>query len=90
VPSAAFESLLTALARLSRPGTTIAVLSARNPVPFLPALRRLAGLGFPVLFVAFGPDAEAHATSARRVGIAARVATLDGHWRTATRMVLAG
>src|SRR5262249_26916059 len=40
VPSAPFTTLLTTLARLIRPGTTIAVVSAREPTTFLPALRR--------------------------------------------------
>ena len=90
VPSAAFETLLTTLARLLRPGTTIAVLSARNPVPFLPVLRRLVGLGFPILFIALGPGAEDHAALARRAGVASRTATLDGPWRTADQLVVAG
>jgi hypothetical protein len=90
VPSAGFETLLTTLARLLRPGTTLAVVSARSPAPFLPALRRLAQLGFPILVVAFGADAERHAALARRAGLAARVATLDAPWRTATTLELAG
>ena len=90
VPSAAFETLLTTLARLLRPGTTVAVLSARSPVPFLPVLRRLAALGFPILFIAFGPGAESHAAMARTAGVASRVATLDGPWRTAAQLVVAG
>jgi hypothetical protein len=90
VPSAPFTTLLTTLARLLRPGTTIAVLSAREPVAFLPALRRLTRSGFPILFVAYGPEAERHAALARRAGIAARVAELDGPWRTSTQLLLAG
>jgi uncharacterized protein (DUF58 family) len=90
VPSAGFETLLTTLARLLRPGTTLAVVSARSPAPFLPALRRLAGLGFPVLFVAFGPDAERNATLARKAGLAVRTATLDAPGRTATAHELGG
>jgi len=66
------------------------VLSARNPVPFLPVLRRLVGLGFPILFIAFGPGAEDHAALARRAGVASRTATLDGPWRTADQLVVAG
>jgi len=90
VPSAAFETLLTALARLLRPGTTLEVVSARSPVTLLPVLRRIAGLGFPVVFVAFGPDAEENAGTARRAGLSARVATLDAPWRAATRVLVAG
>ena len=56
----------------------------------LPVLRRLAILGFPILFVAFGADADRNAAVARSAGIAARVATLDGPWRTATELVIAG
>jgi uncharacterized protein (DUF58 family) len=90
VPSASFETLLSTIARLVRPGTTIAVLSARPPEPMLPVLRRLAILGFPILFVAFGADADRNAAVARSAGIAARLATLDGPWRTATELAIAG
>jgi uncharacterized protein (DUF58 family) len=90
VPSAGFETLLTTMARLLRPGTTLAVVSARSPAPFLPALRRLARLGFPVIVIAYGADADRNATLARRAGLAARVATMDAPWRTATILELAG
>ena len=82
--------LLTTLARLVRPGTTIAVVSAREPTAFLPALRRLARGGFPTLFVGYGPDAERNAALARRAGISARVADLKGGWRSSRQLVLAG
>ncbi|HVA85693.1 MAG TPA: DUF58 domain-containing protein [Candidatus Saccharimonadales bacterium] len=90
VPSAEFQQLLTALVRILRPGATILVLSGRPPVPYLPALRRLARSGFPVLLVAFGRDAGVNAATARRAGITARVAELEGSWRTSPELVLAG
>jgi hypothetical protein len=43
-----------------------------------------------VVFVAFGADAERSASLARRAGLSARVASLDGRWREATRLTLAG
>src|SRR4029077_4388852 len=90
VPSAPFTTLLTTLARLVRPGTTVAVLTAREPTTYLPALRRLALGGFPCLVIGYGPEAERSAGLARRAGIAARVAELDGTWRTSEQLVLAG
>ena len=90
VPSAPFEELLAALARLLRPGTSIVVLSLRNPLPLLPVLRRLGRSGFPIQFVGFGPDAERHAAIARQAGISSKVARLDGPWRTSSQLQLVG
>ena len=90
VPSASFETLLSTIARLVRPG----MHDRRAERP--PAGTHAVGapspliLGFPILFVAFGPDADRNAAVARSAGIAARVATLDGPWRTATELAIAG
>ena len=90
VPSAEFETLLIALVRILRPGTTILVLSGREPTSFLPALRRLTRSGFPILLVTSGPEATRDAALARRAGIPARTAELAGSWRTSSELILAG
>lgn len=91
-PSAPFELLLTSLLRTLRPGTALLVLSARDPSPYLPALRRVAASGYRVRFLAFGPGQAAAdaAARARTGGLDARVARLDGPWRTSGSLVVAG
>jgi uncharacterized protein (DUF58 family) len=85
-PSARFESLLGRIERRGGSGTTIVVLTARPPRPFVGQLRRLAHAGFGVAVLAAGPDAVANAAEARAAGFAARAALLDGPWRSATRL----
>ncbi len=87
-PSAPFESLLRRVIRTTRAGTTIVVISARDPGAYLAHLRRLEAAGCPVVVVACGPAASVAAGRARRAGIASRVAALDGPWRTAGRLAL--
>jgi uncharacterized protein (DUF58 family) len=82
-PSADFDRLLGAVARTVRPGTTVVVVGARDPSPFLAHLQRLERSGCPVVVVACGPKADADAARARSAGLAARVARLDGPWQTA-------
>ncbi len=89
LPSAPIERLLTSLLRSIRPGTAFILLSVRQPASFAPALRRVAASGHPVLLVSLGRNAERAASAARVAGIDARVAKLDGPWRTATTMVVA-
>lgn len=84
-----FDRLLLAAARTSRPGTTVLVLTARDPRPYLPALRRLGATGANVVLVACGRHADRDAAVARAAGLASRVATMDGHWRTAEHLVIA-
>jgi len=84
-----FERLLVVAARTVRPGTTVLVLTARDPEPFVPALRRLRAAGADVVVVACGRQAARDAARARDAGFAARRATMDAHWRTAERLVIA-
>ncbi len=84
-----FERLLTGAARTVRPGTTVLVLTMRDPRPFVAALRRLEQAGGDVVLVAAGRQAARDASRARGAGITARRAILDGHWRTAERLVIA-
>ena len=85
-PSAPFERLLTMVARTVRPGTTVLVLTTRDPVPFLAHLRGIARQGASILVVTCGPNGPADAARARSVGLAARCVRLDGSWRTAERL----
>jgi uncharacterized protein (DUF58 family) len=89
LPSAQAGRLLTWVLRSSRPGTAFVVVSARDPVSFLPALRRVARTGHPVALVALGKDAAEHAARARAAGIDARSGALDSAWATASRLVVA-
>jgi uncharacterized protein (DUF58 family) len=84
-----FERLLVVAARTIRPGTTVLVLTARDPRAFVPALRRLQASGADVVVVACGRQAARDAARAREAGFAARRASMDGHWREAQRLVIA-
>ena len=64
-------------------------VTARDPAPFIPALRALQRVGIAVVVVATGSDASRHAAEARGAGLAARVATLDRPWREAERLLVA-
>jgi uncharacterized protein (DUF58 family) len=89
-PSAPFERLLGMIARVARPGTTVVILTCRDPRPFARHLRWLERGGCRVVVLACGrselPRAAAIAT-ARSAGFVARGATLDGPWRTAERLL---
>jgi uncharacterized protein (DUF58 family) len=89
-PSAPFERLLGAIRREVRPGTTIVVVSARDPSPYLAHLRRLDRAGWPVVVVACGREAAADAGRARGAGLTVRNAQLDGPWRTAAVLAVSG
>jgi hypothetical protein len=74
------------VARTVRPGTTVLVLTSRDPVPFLAYLRGIARGGATILVVTCGPNGPADAARARSVGLSARCVRLDGTWRTAERL----
>jgi uncharacterized protein (DUF58 family) len=84
-----FERLLSVAARSTRAWTTVIVLTARDPRPFALALRRLERRGAHVVVVGCGREAGDRVAVARRLGFTARRATMDGHWRTAERLVIA-
>jgi uncharacterized protein (DUF58 family) len=88
-PSAPFDRLLVLVRRIARPGTTILVVTARNPVPYAAWFRRLELGGCRVVIVACGPEAALDAGRARAVGFAARAARLNGPWQTATSLEVA-
>jgi ABC-type sugar transport system substrate-binding protein len=74
--------------RVVRHGTTVVVVTARDPSPYVAHLRRLERAGCPVVVVACGPAGAADAARARAAGLAARTARLDGPWRTAARLAM--
>jgi uncharacterized protein (DUF58 family) len=88
-PSAPFENVLARIPRTIPPGTTVHVLTARDPAPYLVTLRRLIAAGFDVRLVLVGTNAAATAGRAGRAGIPAVVATLEPDWRTAVSVELA-
>jgi hypothetical protein len=85
-----FDELLASLAHRVSPGATIITLSGRDPVSYLPAMRRLARVGYPVRHLALGQDAAAFARRVRSAGIPAEVARLDPNWRAAHALAIAG
>jgi uncharacterized protein (DUF58 family) len=89
-PSAPFDRLLGMVLRVVRPGTTVIVLTARDPAAFLPWLRRIERAGCRVVIVACGPNGPADAGRMRQVGLAARSVRLDGPWRTAGALSVTG
>ena len=88
-PSAPFDRLLALVRRIARPGTTILVVTARNPVPFSGWFRRLEMGGCRVVILACGQEAVEDAARARAVGFAARPARLNGPWQSATSLEVA-
>ena len=89
-PSAPFDRLLGMVIRVVRPGTTVVVLTARDPTSYLAWLRRLEAAGCRVVVVACGPDGPADAGRVRRLGLIARSVRLDGPWRTARQLAVTG
>jgi hypothetical protein len=89
-PSASFERLLDLVRRVARPGTTILVVTARDPSPFGRRLRGLRRAGLDIVVLACGAEAAADAARARSIGLPARTLRLDGPWRTAERLLVAG
>jgi uncharacterized protein (DUF58 family) len=87
--SAPFERLLLFIQRTARPGTTVMVLTARDPSPFVGHLRRIERSGCRVVVLACGRRAGDDAARARAFGFAARIGRLDGPWRTAETLLVA-
>jgi uncharacterized protein (DUF58 family) len=88
-PSAPFERLLGLVRRIARPGTTVMIVTARNPIPFTGWLRRIEEGGCRVVIVACGRDAISDAARARSAGFTARAARLNGPWQTASGLEVA-
>ena len=90
VPSAPLGMLLGWLAIHAPSGSSLLLLSTRDPSPFLAALRRARQLGFGVELIAAGPEAAAHAQSARLAKIPAQTAVVEPSWETPRAVALAG
>ena len=87
--SGAFETLLGALPRWLSNQADIVVVTARDPVGYLPILARLRSLGYAISIVAIGPHGAAAVTRARAAGLRALVGELTPDWRTADALRLA-
>ena len=86
--SAPFERLIDLVHRTTHPGTTVVVVTARDPRPFFRRLRSLERAGCDVVVLACGPDATTDVAAARATGLIARKAALDGPWRTAEHLAV--
>jgi uncharacterized protein (DUF58 family) len=89
-PSASFDRLLARVRRTTRAGTTVVVVTSRDPSSYVTELRHLRRAGIDVVVLACGRDGDADAAVARADGFATPRATLDGPWRTASRLVVSG
>lgn len=87
--SAPFDHLLAVAGATLRPGTTVLVLTARDPRPFATALRRLERRGADVVVITCGRDAARDAAAARDAGFVTRRAEMDGPWWTAGQLMIA-
>jgi hypothetical protein len=76
ISSSPYGALLTWLTHRLAPGSTVMLLSVRDPRTFLPAARRLARSGYSVELVAAGTDGAPHAALARGAGVHASSAAL--------------
>ena len=81
--SVPFERLLADLARRAPLGCSVIALSSRDPIEFVPTLRRLRSQGYAVSVAAFGPDADRSSAHARSLGVPSAGYRLDPDWRTA-------
>lgn len=81
--SVPFERLLADVAHRTPLGSSVIALSSRDPVEFVPTLRRLRAQGYAVTLAAFGPDAGRWSARARSLGVSSAGYRLDPDWRTA-------
>jgi uncharacterized protein (DUF58 family) len=88
-PSAPFDHLLVRIPQSVAVGTTVVVVTARDPEPYVTALRRLDRWGYPVQVVGFGPNSQAAVARARSYGFSTMIGSLTPDWRTSDALVLA-
>ena len=81
--SVPFERLLADVARRAPLGCSIMALSGRDPVGFLPTLRRIRAQGYIATLAAFGPEAAQWNAHARALGVPSAGYRLDPDWQTA-------
>jgi uncharacterized protein (DUF58 family) len=89
-PSVSFDRLAGFVGRATREGTTILVLTGRDAWDLVRPLRLLQRQGHSVRLLASGSAGAEAARTARAAGLPAEMVELDGGWRTATRVVVAG
>lgn len=87
--SAPLTRLLAWLPRRVARGTTLVVLSGRDPAPTAAVAARLEKSGFGVHFLLFG-DAQEHLAEARTMGLSARPARVDRAGELPHAVVVAG
>lgn len=84
-----FERLVAVIPARLAPGATVVTLSARDPEPYVDALRRIGRSGYPLTHVAMGPERAAHRDRAAAAGLPARVAELEPSWHEADALHIA-
>ncbi|MGA2512616.1 MAG: DUF58 domain-containing protein [Candidatus Limnocylindrales bacterium] len=88
-PSAPFEHLLARLPQTISPGTTVIVLTARDPEPYMAVLAGLDRSGYNVELVGLGPNGDRAVAQARAAGLRGTIGSLTPDWRTSDALVLA-
>jgi uncharacterized protein (DUF58 family) len=89
VASGPLVELLSWLTLRVAVGTGIVLLTARHPGPHLPALRRMARIGYGVELVTIGPDADGNASAARGAGLRAVAGRVEPSWERPHAVALA-
>jgi uncharacterized protein (DUF58 family) len=78
-----FDRLLAGVARRAPLGCSIVGLSGRDPVGFVPTLRRLSAQGFHASHASLGPEAARWTARARASGVPSAAYRLHPDWQTA-------
>jgi uncharacterized protein (DUF58 family) len=78
-----FDRLLASLARRAPLGCSIVGLSSRDPIEFVPILRRLRAQGYVASHAAFGPEAGQWCARARALGVPSAAYRFQPDWQTA-------
>jgi uncharacterized protein (DUF58 family) len=87
ISSAPLTQVLAILPRRVAKGTSLVVLTGRDPASTAAISRRLRETGFPVHFLLFGP-AAGNASQARHLGLSAWSARLEGGFRSPRSLVV--
>lgn len=78
-----FEGLLADVARRAPLGCSVIALSGRDPIDFVPTLRRLSAQGYFASHAALGPEAGVWSARARSLGVSSAAYRLSPDWQTA-------
>lgn len=85
--SVPFPTLLGGLVRRAPLGCTIVALSCRDPLEFVPILRRLGAQGYRASHAAIGPEGVQWSARARGLGVPSVAYRLEPDWRVADALV---